>query len=201
MPPSVVDDFQAYCQTMNIPNILTLMRLLLIPVIVVVIYLPFHWTNFASAAIFMFASITDWFDGYLARRLNQTTPFGAFLDPVADKLMIAVTLATLIEQCNSPWLTIPALIIIGREITISALREWMAEIGKRTSIAVNFIGKMKTTMQMVSITLLLWAPDFTESPVGVSGIVLLYVASLLTLWSMVVYVQAAWPELKPFDVE
>ncbi len=183
---------------MNIPNILTLIRLLLIPVIVVVIYLPFSWTHLASAAIFMVASITDWFDGYLARRLNQTTPFGAFLDPVADKLMVAVALATLIEKFDSPLLTIPALIIIGREIMISALREWMAEIGKRTSVAVSFIGKMKTMMQMGAITLLLWAPGFADSLVGMSGIVLLYVAAILTLWSMVVYLKAAWPELKPF---
>lgn len=186
---------------MNIPNILTLIRLLLIPVIVVVIYLPYPWANLVSATIFMIAAFTDWLDGYLARRLNQTTPFGAFLDPVADKLMIAVSLATLIEKFDSPWLTIPALIIIGREIMISALREWMAEIGKRTSVAVNFIGKMKTMMQMASITLLLWAPKFSDSIVRVSGLVLLYVAAVLTLWSMVVYVKAAWPELKPFSSE
>lgn len=186
---------------MNIPNILTLIRLLLIPVIVVVIYLPYGWTNMASAALFMVASFTDWFDGYLARRLDQTTPFGAFLDPVADKLMIAVALATLIEEVGSPLLTIPALIIIGREIMISALREWMAEIGKRTSVAVSFIGKMKTMMQMGAITLLLWTPDFADSLAGMSGMILLYVAAILTLWSMVVYLKAAWPELRPFGTE
>ncbi len=184
---------------MNIPNILTLIRLLLIPVIVVVHYLGYQWTNLAAAVIFMVASFTDWFDGYLARRLNQTTPFGAFLDPVADKVMVAVALAILIEKFNTPMMTIPGLIIIGREIVISALREWMAELGKRTSVAVNFIGKLKTTAQMGSITLLLFASEFGEGIIGATGMALLGIAAVLTIWSMFVYLKAAWPDLNPFN--
>ncbi|MCL6269875.1 CDP-diacylglycerol--glycerol-3-phosphate 3-phosphatidyltransferase [Sansalvadorimonas sp. 2012CJ34-2] len=184
---------------MNIPNILTLIRLLLIPVIVVVHYLGYPWTNVAAAAIFMVASFTDWFDGYLARRLNQTTPFGAFLDPVADKVMVAVALAILIEKFNTPLMTVPGLIIIGREIVISALREWMAELGKRTSVAVNFIGKLKTTAQMGSITLLLFAKEMGTGLAGMAGMVLLVIAAILTIWSMFVYLRAAWPDLNPFD--
>ncbi|WP_281648277.1 CDP-diacylglycerol--glycerol-3-phosphate 3-phosphatidyltransferase [Parendozoicomonas sp. Alg238-R29] len=185
---------------MNIPNILTLIRLLLIPVIVVIHYLPFQWTYLVAAVVFMVASFTDWFDGYLARRLNQTTPFGAFLDPVADKVMVAVALAILIEKFDSPMMTIPGLIIISREIVISALREWMAELGKRTSVAVNFIGKLKTTAQMGSITLLLLTKgnELGEGLVGFAGLMLLLVAAVLTIWSMIVYLKAAWPDLTPF---
>ena len=186
---------------MNIPNILTLLRLLLIPVIVVVHYLPFQWTYLIAAAVFMVASVTDWFDGYLARRLNQTTPFGAFLDPVADKVMVAVALAILIEKFDSPMMTVPGLIIIGREIVISALREWMAELGKRTSVAVSFIGKLKTAAQMGSITFLLLAKEMGQGLVGMVGLILLLVAAVLTIWSMFVYLKAAWPDLTPFKQE
>ena len=188
---------------MNIPNILTSLRLLLIPVIVVIHYLPFHWTYLAAASVFMVASFTDWFDGYLARRLNQTTPFGAFLDPVADKVMVAVALAILIEKFDSPLMTVAGLIIISREIVISALREWMAELGKRTSVAVSFIGKLKTAAQMGSITLLLLAKDdaLGTGLVGFFGLVLLLIAAVLTIWSMMVYLKAAWPDLTPFKDE
>ena len=188
--------FKSY--TMNIPNILTFLRLLLIPVIVVVHYLPFQWTFIVSSSIFMVASFTDWFDGYLARKLNQATPFGAFLDPVADKVMVAVALAILIEKFDSPMMTIPGLIIISREIVISALREWMAELGKRTSVAVSFIGKLKTTAQMGSITFLLLTRELGEGFFGIAGLVLLLVAAVLTIWSMCVYLKAAWPDLTPF---
>ncbi|CAM3646261.1 CDP-diacylglycerol--glycerol-3-phosphate 3-phosphatidyltransferase [Parendozoicomonas haliclonae] len=183
---------------MNIPNILTSLRLFLIPVIVVVHYLPFAWMNWVAAIIFMVASFTDWFDGYLARRWNQTTPFGAFLDPVADKVMVAVALAILIEKFDNPMMTVPGLIIIGREIVISALREWMAELGKRTSVAVSFIGKLKTAAQMSSITLLLLAQQMDEGLAGISGSILLAIAAVLTIWSMFVYLRAAWPDLTPF---
>ena len=143
---------------MNLPNILTLSRIIMIPVFVIIFYLPVQWSYFVSAIIFALAAATDWLDGYLARRLDQSTPFGAFLDPVADKLMVAVALTVLIEAHSSFILTIPATVIIGREIVISALREWMAEIGSRASVAVSYIGKIKTTAQMTSITLLLAYP-------------------------------------------
>jgi CDP-diacylglycerol--glycerol-3-phosphate 3-phosphatidyltransferase len=180
---------------MNLPNILTVSRIVLIPVFVAVFYLPFDWHFFVSAGIFAVASLTDWLDGYLARRWNQSTPFGAFLDPVADKLMVAVALTVLVEEHNSILMTLPATIIIGREIVISALREWMAEMGNKTSVAVSLIGKIKTTAQMTSITLLLAFPLHTKGVV--LGQVLLYVAALLTLWSMIIYLRAAWPELFP----
>ncbi len=180
---------------MNLPNILTLSRILMIPVFVIIFYLPVGWSYMVSAVIFALAAATDWLDGYLARRLDQSTPFGAFLDPVADKLMVAVALTVLIEEHASFILTIPATVIIGREIVISALREWMAEIGSRASVAVSYIGKIKTTAQMAAITLLLAFPP------GVAwtflGLGLLYVAAVLTFWSMLLYLKAAWPDLFP----
>ncbi|SEF92116.1 CDP-diacylglycerol--glycerol-3-phosphate 3-phosphatidyltransferase [Marinobacterium lutimaris] len=178
---------------MKIPNILTLLRIVLIPVFVLVYYLPYGWAPLASALIFGLAAITDWFDGYLARKLDQSSPFGAFLDPVADKLMVAVALGVLVETFAEPWMTVPAIVIIGREIVISALREWMAELGKRASVAVSMIGKVKTTLQMISILVLLAVPPLsTLSWIGVGA---LYGAALLTLWSMFVYLKAAWPFL------
>jgi len=177
----------------NLPNILTLGRLALIPVIVAVYYLPFKYNHLVSALIFSIASLTDWLDGYLARRLNQSTPFGAFLDPVADKVIVAVALTMLVEAHYSLILTAPAMVIISREIVISALREWMAEMGKRASIAVSYIGKIKTFCQMFAIIVLLAvSPD---DPLKIVGLVLLYVAALLTLWSMVIYLKAAWADL------
>ncbi len=177
----------------NLPNLLTLLRVVLIPVIVVVYYLPYHWTLMASAVIFLLAGITDWFDGYLARRLNQSTPFGAFLDPVADKLMVAVVLVMLVETYASIWVTLPAAVIVGREILISALREWMAELGKRASVAVSYIGKVKTALQMGALCILLAAAP--GSMLSWIGLVALYLATLLTLWSMLIYLKAAWPVL------
>jgi len=179
---------------MNIPNLLTLLRIALIPCIMLVYYLPDSWSYTAAAAIFALAAVTDWIDGYLARRLDQSTPFGAFLDPVADKLMVAVALVMLVETYSSPYMTLPAAIIICREIVISALREWMAELGKRASVAVSMLGKVKTTLQMVAIFLLLAAPP--ASQIAQAGIVTLYGAALLTLWSMWVYLRAAWIELR-----
>lgn len=178
---------------MNIPNILTSLRILLIPCIVVVYYLPYKWTPYAAAFIFGLAAVTDWFDGYLARKLNQSTPFGAFLDPVADKLMVAVALVMLVETYSNPYMTIPAMIIVGREIVISALREWMAELGKRAHVAVSYIGKVKTALQMLAIFLLLGSQNHTWG--SYIGIATLYAAAILTLWSMWVYLKAAWPEL------
>lgn len=178
---------------MNIPNILTSLRILLIPCIVIVYYLPYQWSLLAAAAVFAIAAITDWFDGYLARKLNQSTAFGAFLDPVADKLMVAVALIMLVETYASIYLTIPAMIIVGREIVISALREWMAEIGKRANVAVSHIGKVKTALQMLAIMVLLASPS--ETVAGYAGIAILYAAAILTLWSMWIYLRAAWPEM------
>ena len=141
--------------SINIPNALTILRILLIPVLVVVFYLPFKNHLMVAAMIFAFAAVTDWIDGYLARRLSQMTAFGAFLDPVADKLMVAITLVLLVERHETLLFTLAACVIIGREIVISALREWMAELGKRTSVAVSLIGKVKTAFQMIAITGLL----------------------------------------------
>lgn len=181
---------------MNIPNAFTLFRISLIPVLVVVFYLPYSWTGIAAAAIFTIAAITDWFDGYLARKLDQATPFGAFLDPVADKLMVAVALVVLLERYPHAWFTIPAMVIIGREIVISALREWMAEIGNRTSVAVSYIGKFKTTMQMIAIIILLTQTTVVDSRIEILGFISLYLAATLTLWSMIIYLRAAWPDFK-----
>lgn len=180
---------------MNLPNILTLSRIVMIPVFVGIFYLPFSWSYLVSAVIFALAAITDWVDGYLARKLDQSTPFGAFLDPVADKLMVAVALAVLIEEYATVLLTIPAVIIIGREVVISALREWMAAVGSRASVAVSFIGKIKTTAQMVAIVgLLAFPPEQFWASVAIG---LLYLAAVLTLWSMVLYLKAAGKDLFP----
>ena len=180
---------------MTIPTVLTLLRIALIPVFVVAFYLPVTWANVAATAIFVVAGVTDWFDGYLARRLDQASPFGAFLDPVADKLMVAVALVLLVQSHPSAWLAVPAAVIIGREIAVSALREWMAELGERAHVAVSSLGKYKTTAQMVALVLLLYRDPIAGLPVLTIGLVLLYIAAGLTLWSMAVYLRAAWPAL------
>lgn len=179
----------------TLPNILTLLRIALIPVFVVVFYLPVPWAHIASASIFGLAAATDWVDGYLARRWGQTSAFGAFLDPVADKLMVAVALVLLVQVNPSPVLAIPALVIIGREIAVSALREWMAEIGERAQVAVSTMGKFKTTAQMLALLMLLYHDPIGELPTLIVGYVLLYTAAILTFWSMIVYLHAAWPAL------
>ena len=177
----------------TIPNALTLLRIVLVPVLVVVFYLPFHNHLLVAAAVFGFAALTDWLDGYLARRLDQITALGAFLDPVADKLMVAVALVLLVERHDTLLFTLAACVIIGREIVVSALREWMAELGERTSVAVSYIGKVKTAFQMVAITgLLAIDPSTNESWQLAFCYVVLYSAAVLTLWSMVVYLKAAW---------
>ncbi len=185
--------------TYNLPNILTLLRIALIPVFAVLFYLPVPWAHVAVTVVFAIAAITDWLDGYLARRWQQTSAFGAFLDPVADKLMVAAALVMLVDVNPTPFsdllLVLPAVVIIGREIVISALREWMAEIGDRTSVAVSTIGKIKTSAQMLALLLLLYREPLGEFPTAEIGFVLLYVAAGLTLWSMVIYLRAAWPSL------
>ena len=158
--------------------------------------LQHEWSMFAAGFLFALAALTDWLDGYLARRLNQTTPFGAFLDPVADKLIVVSALIVLVTYHHTAWLTIPSLIIVGREIVISALREWMAEINDSVAVAVSYLGKVKTTLQMVAITLLLIVPVDTQSATTTIGYVLLYLASIMTLWSMSQYLRAAWVSLK-----
>lgn len=158
--------------------------------------LQHEWSIFAAGVLFALAALTDWLDGYLARRLNQTTPFGAFLDPVADKLIVVSALIVLVTYHHTAWLTIPSLIIVGREIVISALREWMAEMNDSVAVAVSYLGKVKTTLQMVAITLLLIAPVDTQSASTTIGYVLLHLASIMTLWSMSQYLRAAWVSLK-----
>ncbi|MFT6286210.1 MAG: CDP-diacylglycerol--glycerol-3-phosphate 3-phosphatidyltransferase [Halieaceae bacterium] len=173
------------------------MRICLIPVLVVVFYLPFKNHLLVAAGIFTFAALTDWVDGYLARRLGQMTAFGAFLDPVADKLMVSIALVLLVERHDTILFTLAACVIIGREIVISALREWMAELGQQTSLAVSYIGKVKTTFQMVAIIgLLAIDPARDESWMLALCYVMLYAAAVLTLWSMVVYLKAAWEIIK-----
>lgn len=178
---------------LNLPTYLTLLRIVLIPVLVVLFYLPWPQAHLACGLVFILAGITDWLDGYLARRMNLTTRFGAFLDPVADKLMVAVTLVLIVQADPSPSVAISAAIIIGREITIASLREWMAEIGERSKVAVSELGKWKTTAQMVSITMLLLGMDIWRDRLQPLGQMLLMLAAALTLWSMVLYLRAARP--------
>ena len=180
---------------MNLPNILTLSRIMLIPVFVAIYFLPGENTYLWAAFLFGAAALTDWLDGYLARKWGQTTPFGAFLDPVADKLIVVTALLLLIDSHSNLWLTLPAIVIVGREIVISALREWMAEMNARGVVAVSWLGRAKTTIQMVAIFLLLANPAELERPWVLMGYALLYVASLLTLWSMINYLRSAWPML------
>jgi len=183
----------------TIPNIITLIRLLLIPVFVLCFYLPESVSHLFSTVVFATAGITDWLDGYLARRLKQVSAFGAFLDPVADKLMVAIALVLLVDRNPTDYsgslLALPAAIIIGREIVISALREWMAEIGERAQVAVSVIGKIKTTAQIFALLFLLYKYPLLGLPTADIGFVLLYVASALTLWSMYIYLKAAWPTI------
>jgi CDP-diacylglycerol--glycerol-3-phosphate 3-phosphatidyltransferase/cardiolipin synthase len=172
-----------------------MLRIGLIPVFVGVFYVEAPWAPYASAAIFGLAAATDWLDGHLARRWDQTSPLGAFLDPVADKLMVAAALVLMVQEDHRTLVALPSIVIIGREITVSALREWMAEIGARAEVAVSQIGKFKTTAQMVSIILMLLHDSALGPWVYGLGLVLLYLAAVLTLWSMVMYLRAAWPSL------
>ncbi len=186
---------------LNVPIILTWLRIAAIPLFVVVLYFPrWGWlsgeqANIAATIIFIAAAVTDWFDGYLARRLNQTSAFGAFLDPVADKLMVAAALIVLVELGRTE--AIVALIIVGREITISALREWMAQIGQSHSVAVSMIGKIKTLAQLVAIPFLLYdGMLFGIIDCKIAGSIFIWVAAGLTLWSMVYYLEAAFRNRK-----
>lgn len=182
----------------NIPNSLTWARIALIPIFVGLFYLPPEWMSVAlkndlATLVFVIAAVTDWFDGYLARALRQTSAFGAFLDPVADKLMVAAALILLVQLGRVD--AVIAVVIIGREITISALREWMARVGKSASVAVAYVGKLKTAAQMVAIPLLLLDTTLLSVPTRPLGDLLLYVAAALTLWSMAYYLHRAIPLL------
>lgn len=186
----------------NTPNLLTLLRIALIPAFIVAYYLPYAWSHPLATGLFVLAGITDWLDGYLARRLGQHSPFGAFLDPVADKLMVAAALVLLLadpqvlrQVLDVRLFAFVVLVIVGREIAVSALREWMAELGRRSHVGVSVIGKVKTTLQMLAIGFLLWQQPLWGLPILRIGELLLYAAAGLTLWSMVVYVRAAWPAL------
>ncbi len=187
----------------NLPNTLTLLRIVLVPVFVMFFYLDVSWSNIAATVIFALAGFTDWLDGYLARKLNQTSAFGAFLDPVADKFMVAVALILLVDVNPTTFPTIfmslAAIIIIGREITISALREWMAKIGDRKSTAVSILGKIKTTAQMMALGFLIYAEPFLGLPITTIGFILLWLSVFLTLWSMIDYLISAWPKLMHED--
>lgn len=182
----------------NIPILLTWLRIVAIPLLIAIYYLPADWAsgqerNLIATLIFIAAALTDWADGYLARKLNQTSAFGAFLDPVADKLMVAAALIVLVQLGRTD--AIVATIIIGREITISALREWMAKIGAAKSVAVSMLGKIKTTAQMAAIPLLLYQAPLYGMNTMQAGEWLIWLAALLTLWSMGYYLRMAWPEI------
>jgi CDP-diacylglycerol--glycerol-3-phosphate 3-phosphatidyltransferase len=180
---------------MTIPTSLTLLRLCLIPVFALAFYLPGAWGHYTAGIIFAIASTTDWLDGYLARSLGQTTSFGSFLDPVADKLVVVVALVLLVSQPHLSYLALPAAVIVGREVAVSALREWMALIGKPSTVKVSYLGKVKTLIQMVAlIALILYRPGH-DWWLGLLGFILIYIAAALTLWTMILYLKNAWPEL------
>ena len=181
---------------LNLPTVLTLLRIALIPVFVGVFFLPFPSANLFCTTLFGLAALTDWLDGYLARRLGQTSAFGAFLDPVADKLMVAAALVLLVQAIATPLMAAAAVVIIGREIAISALREWMAQIGDSGRVAVSRVGKLKTTVQMTAVLLLLYREPIGAFPTLEVGMGLLLIAAALTLWSMLHYLLAAWPVLR-----
>ncbi len=179
----------------GLPNLLTSLRIVMIPVLVIVFYLlPLEWRYIASALVFSIAAVTDWLDGYLARKLGQSTTFGAFLDPVADKLIVAVALVLLVEVHASAILAVPAIVIVCREIVASALREWMAQYSTR-SVTVSYLGQIKTTFQMIAIIILLASGPGMDKPTVILGYVLLYGAAILTIWSMYQYLKIAWPDL------
>ncbi len=186
----------------NLPTWLTLFRVALLPVMVVAFYLPFPGHNITAAIVFVLAAFTDWLDGYLARRMNLTSAFGAFLDPVADKLMVAVTLFLLVESHRGGWpgilMAVTAAVIVGREISVSALREWMAEIGMRATVKVAFVGKLKTVMQMVALVVLIVQHEKAAEALRLYhiGEALLVIAGVLTIWSGLYYLRAAWPILR-----
>ena len=184
---------------LNIPNLITLFRIVIIPIFVLIFYIDgLPYRHIVLTALFFLAGVSDWVDGYLARKLGQQSAFGAFLDPVADKLMVATALVLLVSanaERSEALMALPAAVIIGREIAVSALREWMASIGDVTKVKVSYIGKLKTTAQLLAIGFLLYEKNIGAFQPMIVGYILLYVAAILTLWSMVLYLLAAWPSL------
>ena len=185
---------------LNTPNLLTLFRMALIPVVVVLYFMPI--AGVYVTAVFLLAGLTDWLDGYLARRLEQTSQFGEFLDPVADKLVVAAVLVLLVSDgdvlarvVSQKLFIVAVVVIIGREIAVSALREWVAQSGARAGVAVSTLGKVKTTVQIIAIALLLYSQDLVGFPTLLIGESMLYVASALTIWSMAGYLKSAWPAI------
>ena len=178
---------------MNIATFVTILRVLAIPVFIAIYYSSIPSSNLIAAVIFILASLTDWLDGYLARKLNQCSDFGAFLDPVADKLLVTATLVMLAANYTSPWFVAPAAIMVAREVLISALREWMSSTNQRDIVAVGYIGKLKTTAQMLAIIVLLAATPENFNWLLITGYVLIYISVILTLWSMFSYLKSAWP--------
>jgi len=180
----------------NLPNTLTWLRIAAIPLIVLLFFMPYHWSDPAAGLLFAAAGVTDSLDGYFARRLGQTSRLGAFLDPVADKLVVAVALVLLVSKDTRALIVLTAAVIIGREITISALREWMAEIGARRKVAVSQLGKIKTVLQIVGLAMMLYRAPLLGLPIYEVGVILTELAAAATLISMVAYLRAAWPELR-----
>jgi len=186
---------------LNLANILTLLRIAAIPIVVICFYSPMPYARPIAAVIFGLAAITDWVDGWVARKYGQTSRFGEFLDPVADKLMVSIVLVMLV-QADSGWFEdIIAMIIIGREITISALREWMATIGERANVKVTMAGKVKTALQMFGIAFMVYQNDVFGIPIYTLGFALLVLAAVMTIWSMLIYLRAAWPYIMADDPE
>lgn len=180
----------------NLPNTLTWIRIAAIPLIVVLFYAPYPWADPAAGLLFAAAGVTDTLDGYFARRLGQTSRLGAFLDPVADKLIVATALVLLVSKDARALIVLTAAITIGREIAVSALREWMAEIGQRRKVAVSQLGKYKTTLQIIGLSMMLYRRDLFGMPTYLVGVSLTVLAAILTLSSMVAYLRHAWPELR-----
>ncbi len=182
--------------TLTTPTLITLFRIVLIPCFVIVFYLPVEHAQLYAAGIFLIAGLSDWVDGYLARILKQESAFGAFLDPVADKLMVSVAIVLIVQSHPTIWIALPSAIIISREITVSALREWMAELGERTSVQVSMVGKIKTSAQMGAIFFIIIGEPLFDIPVLTVGITLYYIAAILTLYSMYLYLKSAWPTIE-----
>lgn len=180
----------------DLPNVLTVGRIVAVPLVVVLFYWTNPWSDPFAALVFIAAALTDSLDGWLARKMGITTPLGEFLDPVADKLMVATALVLLVGHDTRPLIVITAVVIIGREITVSALREWMAHLGARAKVAVSGMGKLKTIVQMTGLGMMMFRRDVLGLPVYEIGVVLLVLAAALTLWSMGSYLRAAWPELR-----
>ncbi len=181
---------------LTLPTAITLFRIALIPLFVVVFYLPFAWANLAAAGLFALASFSDWVDGYLARVLKQESSFGAFLDPVADKLMVVVAIILLVQAHPSIYIALPSVVIVAREISISALREWMAGIGNSAAVRVSLIGKAKTTAQLFSLFLMIYAEPFNDIPIFEIGLGFYFLAAVFTIVSMFIYLRAAWPVIR-----